>query len=60
MASKVIRVTMFKLPSTESQSKLISLYKTLSQTAKKVTVLFSFHPKYHPTLHLKCRCVASY
>ncbi|KAH6710752.1 hypothetical protein BKA61DRAFT_612343 [Leptodontidium sp. MPI-SDFR-AT-0119] len=35
MASKTIRVTMFKIPSKENQQKLLSLYKTLSQTAKK-------------------------
>ncbi|KAG9240189.1 hypothetical protein BJ878DRAFT_527622 [Calycina marina] len=33
--SKLIRVTMFKLPSPESQQKLIGCYKALSQTASK-------------------------
>ncbi|PVH89061.1 hypothetical protein DL98DRAFT_161325 [Cadophora sp. DSE1049] len=35
MASKTIRVTMFKIPSRENQQKLLGLYKTLTQTAKK-------------------------
>lgn len=35
MAAKTIRVTMFKIPSKENQQKLLRLYKTLSQTAKK-------------------------
>lgn len=37
MATKVIRVTMFKIPSVENQHKFIELYKTLSATAVKVT-----------------------
>ncbi|KAL2069232.1 hypothetical protein VTL71DRAFT_15570 [Oculimacula yallundae] len=35
MASKTIRVTMFKIPSKENQQKLLGLYRTLSATAKK-------------------------
>ncbi|KAH7409531.1 hypothetical protein BKA64DRAFT_399601 [Cadophora sp. MPI-SDFR-AT-0126] len=35
MASKTVRVTMFKIPSKENQQKLLGLYRTLSQTAKK-------------------------
>ncbi|KAH8601404.1 hypothetical protein B0O99DRAFT_608841 [Bisporella sp. PMI_857] len=35
MASKVIRVTQFKIPSKENQSKIIELYKTLSKSANK-------------------------
>jgi hypothetical protein len=36
MAGKIIRITMFKLPSKENQQKMIGLYKTLSETARKV------------------------
>ncbi|CZT50962.1 related to stress responsive A/B barrel domain protein [Rhynchosporium secalis] len=35
MASNTVRVTMFKLPSKEDQQKLLGLYKTLSETARK-------------------------
>ncbi|CZR51728.1 related to stress responsive A/B barrel domain protein [Phialocephala subalpina] len=35
MASKIVRITMFKLPSKEDQKKLLGLYKTLSETATK-------------------------
>ncbi|KIN01562.1 hypothetical protein OIDMADRAFT_19345 [Oidiodendron maius Zn] len=35
MAGKIIRVTMFKLPSKENQQKMIGLYKVLSETARK-------------------------
>jgi len=35
MASKVIRITMFKLPLKEDQQKLLGFYKTLSESAKK-------------------------
>jgi hypothetical protein len=38
MAGKIIRVTMFKLPSKENQLKLAAFYKTLSETARKVYV----------------------
>jgi len=36
MAGKIIRVTMFKLPSKENQQKMMGLYKVLSETARKV------------------------
>jgi hypothetical protein len=48
MAGKIIRVTMFKLPSKESQQKMIGLYKTLSETARKVYLQLS--PQPHPRL----------
>jgi hypothetical protein len=36
MSGPVIRVTMFKIPSTENQLKMAENYKTLSATATKV------------------------
>lgn len=36
MAGKIIRITMFKLPSKDNQQKLVGLYKTMSTTARKV------------------------
>jgi hypothetical protein len=36
MSGKVIRITTFKLPSKESQQKMIGLYKALSESARKV------------------------
>lgn len=36
MAGKIIRVTMFKIPSVEDQQKVIGLYKKLSTSQKKV------------------------
>jgi len=35
MSSRVIRITMFKIPSQESQTKLAALYSTLSATATR-------------------------
>jgi len=35
MASRIVRITMFKLPSKDDQQKLLGLYRTLSETATK-------------------------
>jgi hypothetical protein len=36
MSGKIIRITMFKVPSKASQQKMIGLYKALSESARKV------------------------
>jgi hypothetical protein len=36
MASKIIRITMFKIPSEENRAKFLDLYKMLASTATKV------------------------
>jgi len=36
MSGRIIRVTMFKIPSKESQAKMVESYKTLSANAVKV------------------------
>jgi hypothetical protein len=36
MTGKIIRITMFKVPLKENQIKLIELYKTLRENARKV------------------------
>jgi len=35
MAAKIIRITMFKIPSKENQAKFLDLYRTLASTATK-------------------------
>lgn len=51
MAGKIIRVTMFKLPSKKNQLKFIDLYKVLVATARKVpTYLLIPSPGFLPHL----------
>ncbi|EKD14540.1 stress responsive A/B barrel domain-containing protein [Drepanopeziza brunnea f. sp. 'multigermtubi' MB_m1] len=42
MASKIIRVTMFKIPLAENQQKLLGCYKTLAATATKAHSFFYY------------------
>ena len=44
MAGKIIRITMFKIPSTDNQVKFLDLYRTMASTATKVLFPFPQSP----------------
>lgn len=58
MADRIHRITMFKLPSTEEQQRLLAQYKTLGATHLKVRVADSIYPAICEAAPVPCLCLS--